>query len=374
MTGLLRELQQRTPQLLEHLEALVAVESPSADLTATAKAADAADALVGSLLGSPCERIEDAGRVHLRWSGGGPASVVLVMHVDTVWPMGTLGRWPFAVSGDRATGPGAFDMKAGVVQGLHALSLLPDLTGVRVVITTDEEIGSPTSRGLIEETAAGAAAALVLEPSAAGALKSARKGVSLYELEVTGRAAHAGLEPERGVNAAIELAHQLLALETVADAAAGTTVTPTLLSGGTTTNTVPATARVAVDVRAAVAAEQDRVDDVLRGLRPELPGARLTLHGGPNRPPLQASTSRELVLRAQQLAQELGLPPLLDTAVGGGSDGNFTAGIGVPTLDGLGAVGDGAHAEGEYVVVSAMPERAALVAALVTDLLRGPVS
>ena len=374
MTALLRELQQRTPQLLEHLEALVAVESPSTDLTATAKAADAADALVGSLLGSPCERVEDAGRVHLRWSGGGPTSVVLVMHVDTVWPMGTLGRWPFSVSEDRATGPGAFDMKAGLVQGLHALSLLPDLTGVRVVITTDEEIGSPTSRGLIEETAAGAAAALVLEPSAGGALKSARKGVSLYELEVTGRAAHAGLEPEKGVNAAIELAHQLLALEAVADAAAGTTVTPTLLSGGTTTNTVPATARVAVDVRAAVAAEQDRVDDALRGLRPVLPGARLTLHGGPNRPPLQASTSRELVVRAQQLAQELGLPPLLDTAVGGGSDGNFTAGIGVPTLDGLGAVGDGAHAEGEYVVVSAMPERAALVAALVTDLLRGPVS
>jgi glutamate carboxypeptidase len=291
------------------------------------------------------------------------------MHVDTVWPMGTAARWPFDVADGRATGPGAFDMKAGLVQGLHALSVLPDLTGVRVLITTDEEVGSPTSRALIEETVRGAAAALVLEPSAAGALKSARKGVSMYELVVTGRASHAGLEPEKGVNAGLELAHQLLTLESVADAPAGTTVTPTLLSAGTTTNTVPARATVAIDVRAMTEAEQSRVDQVLRGLRPVLPGAGLELLGGPNRPPLQPTASAELLTRARRLAEELGLPPLLDVAVGGGSDGNFTAGVGVPTLDGLGAVGDGAHAEGEYVVVSAMPERAALVAALVADLL-----
>jgi glutamate carboxypeptidase len=291
------------------------------------------------------------------------------MHVDTVWPIGTTDRWPFAVVGDSATGPGAFDMKAGLVQGLHALSLLPDLTGVRVVITTDEEIGSPTSRGLIEDTSRGARAALVLEPSAAGALKSARKGVSMYQLVVTGRAAHAGLEPEKGVNAGLELAHQLLALEGLADPAAGTTVTPTLLSAGTTTNTVPARATVALDVRAVTEAEQQRVDLALHGLLPALPGAGLELLGGPNRPPLQPSASADLVMRARLLAEELGLPSLRDVAVGGGSDGNFTAGIGVPTLDGLGAVGDGAHAEGEHVVISAMPERAALVAALVQDVL-----
>ncbi|MDX6199678.1 MAG: glutamate carboxypeptidase [Actinomycetota bacterium] len=359
--------------LLEHLEALVAVESPSTDLGAAARGADAADSLVKELLGTACERVESGDRLHLRWSGGGPARVVLVMHVDTVWPIGTLARWPFAVAEDRATGPGAFDMKAGLVQGLHALTLQPDLTGVRVLITTDEEIGSPTSRALIEETARGALAALVLEPSAAGALKSARKGVSMYELVVSGRASHAGLEPEKGVNAGIELAHQLIALEAVADPTVGTTVTPTLLSAGTTTNTVPARATAAIDVRAVTEDEQQRVDQVLRGLRPVLPGAGLELLGGPNRPPLQPASSTALVARAGRLAQELGLPALQDVQVGGGSDGNFTAGIGVPTLDGLGAVGDGAHAEGEYVVVSAMPERAALVAALVAELLAEPV-
>jgi glutamate carboxypeptidase len=368
-TSYLTALRDRTPLLVEQLEALVAIESPSLDLAATARAAEAANGLVGSLLGSRGEVLDDGGRVHLRWSGGGTARVALVMHVDTVWPMGTAARWPFDVADGRATGPGAFDMKAGLVQGLHALSVLPDLTGVRVLITTDEEVGSPTSRALIEETVRGAAAALVLEPSAAGALKSARKGVSMYELVVTGRASHAGLEPEKGVNAGLELAHQLLTLESVADAPAGTTVTPTLLTAGTTTNTVPARATVAIDVRAMTEAEQTRVDQVLRGLRPVLPGAGLELLGGPNRPPLQPTASAELLTRARRLAEELGLPPLLDVAVGGGSDGNFTAGVGVPTLDGLGAVGDGAHAEGEYVVVSAMPERAALVAALVADLL-----
>ena len=348
------------------------VESPSLDLVATAAAAGAADDLVLDLLGSRCERYDDDGRVHLCWSGGGPARVVLVTHVDTVWPLGTLGRWPFSVDGDVATGPGAFDMKAGLVQGLHALSLLPDLTGVRVLITTDEEVGSPTSRELIEKTAIGAAAALVLEPSAGGALKSARKGVSLYELVVHGRAAHAGLDPEKGINAGVELARQLLALDALPGEGLGTTVTPTVLTGGTTTNTVPARASVAVDVRVASAAEQDRVDAALRAMRPVADGARLEVLGGPNRPPLPLSASADLFERARRIADQLELPPLRDVHVGGGSDGNFTAGIGVPTLDGLGAVGDGAHAEGEHVVVSAMAERAALVAGLVQELLEQP--
>jgi len=368
-TTALPELRSRTPELLAQLEALVAVESPSADLAATAAAAGAVDDLVQALLGSRCERHGEDGRVHLRWSGGGPVRVVLVAHVDTVWPVGTTQRWPFTVADGRASGPGAFDMKAGLVQGLHALSLLPDLEGVRLLVTTDEEVGSPTSRALIEQTARGAAAALVLEPSAAGALKSARKGVSMYELAVHGRAAHAGLEPEKGVNAALELAHQLLGLDALAAPALGTTVTPTLVAAGTTTNTVPAQATAALDVRVSTDEEQDRVDRALRSVRPVLPEARLELRGGPNRPPLPAASSAGLVGRARRLAGELGLPPLLDVSVGGGSDGNFTAGIGVPTLDGLGAVGDGAHAEGEHVVVAAMAERAALVHALVAELL-----
>ncbi len=358
--------------MVDHLAALVAVESPSQDLVATAAGADVVDQLFVEMLGSPAERYGADGRIHLRWSGGGPIRVLLVGHVDTVWPLGTGTRWPFAVDGDRATGPGVFDMKAGLVQGIHALSLVSDLSGVAFLVTTDEETGSGSSRALIEESAIGARAALVLEPSAGGALKSARKGVSMYELVAHGRAAHAGLEPELGVNAAIEVAHQILTLGPVARAELGTTVTPTLMSGGTTTNTVPAAARVAVDVRVSSPEEQARVDAAMRGLRAHLPGARVEVLGGPNRPPMPSSASTELVSRSGRLAADLGLAPLRDVTVGGGSDGNFTAGIGVPTLDGLGAVGDGAHAEGEHVVITAMPERAALVAALVENLVTSP--
>ncbi|MCA1711975.1 MAG: M20 family metallopeptidase [Actinobacteria bacterium] len=355
--------------MIEELEALVAVESPSADDAATEAAARLVDDLFLQHLGSRGTWIADGRRGHLLWSGGGDTRVVLVGHVDTVWPFGTTARWPFTVIDGRASGPGAFDMKAGLVQGMHALSALDDLAGVRFLVTTDEEVGSPTSRELIEKTAQGARAALVLEPSADAALKSARKGVSMYELVVHGRAAHAGLEPEKGANAAVELAHQVLAMLEVADAAVGTTVTPTVASAGTTTNTVPAFARVAVDVRAAEPAEQQRVDAALRSLVARTPGTSLELRGGPNRPPLAPSSSAELVLRARRIAQDLHLPPLADVAVGGGSDGNFTAGIGVPTLDGLGAVGAGAHAEGEHVLVEAMPQRAALVTGLVRELL-----
>ena len=355
--------------MIDELEALVAVESPSADDAATEAAARLVDDMLLRHLGSRGTWIAENGRGHLLWSGGGETRVVLVGHVDTVWPFGTTDRWPFTVVDGRASGPGAFDMKAGLVQGIYALRELGDLAGIRFLVTTDEEVGSPTSRGLIEQTVAGARAALVLEPSAATALKSARKGVSLYELVVHGRASHAGLEPEKGVNAAVELAHQVLAVLAAADPRLGTTVTPTVMSAGTTSNTVPAQARIALDVRAAEPQEQQRVDDALRALTARLPGATLELRGGINRPPLPGSSSAALVQRARRIARDLGLPPLLDVAVGGGSDGNFTAGAGVPTLDGLGAVGDGAHAEGEYVLVEAMPQRSALVRGLVRELL-----
>jgi glutamate carboxypeptidase len=241
---------------------------------------------------------------------------------------------------------------------------------VTVLVTGDEEIGSPTSRDLIESTARGCAGALVLEASAdGGALKTARKGTSAYRVHATGRAAHAGLEPERGVNASIELAHQLLAVAALGDPALGTTVTPTVLAAGTTTNTVPAAGEFAVDVRARDVAEQGRVDRALRALRPVLPGARLTVSGGPNRPPLSSAASSELYARAVKLAVALGQPAPGRAAVGGGSDGNFTAGLGIPTLDGLGALGGGAHADDEHVLIGELPARAALVAALVADLL-----
>ncbi|WP_345682030.1 M20/M25/M40 family metallo-hydrolase, partial [Streptosporangium roseum] len=278
----------------------------------------------------------------------------------------------------------------------------------------DEEVGSPSSRALIEESARGCAAAFVLEAGAdGGALKTARKGTSIYELVVHGRAAHAGLEPERGANAGIELAHQILALAGIADrvnggrpgvpaaetspaaarglplppgpAAPGTpsaaaapggpgglgpvTVTPTVLSGGTTTNTVPALARVEVDVRVPTLAAQERVDELMRALSPRLAGTRLEVLGGPNRPPLEETSSAGLFALAQRIAAGLGLAPLSGVGVGGASDGNYTAGAGCPTLDGLGAVGGGAHAAHEHVVVAEMPGRTALLTGLIRAVL-----
>jgi glutamate carboxypeptidase len=322
-------------------------------------------------LGASPERIVVDGRTHLRWRlGAGPSRVLMLCHHDTVWPVGSLSTRPFDVTDGVLRGPGCFDMKAGLVLGLHAAAELADRSGVTMLVTGDEEIGSPGSRALIEAEAAGCAAALVLEASAdGGALKTERKGVSLYEVQAHGKAAHAGLEPERGVNATLELAHQLLAVAAIGDPARGTAVTPTVMSAGTTSNTVPAAGQFAVDVRVRDGAEQDRVDAAMRALRPALDGARLEVTGGPNRPPLDSAASAALFARATALAVALGLGPLTCAAVGGGSDGNLTAGVGTPTLDGLGAVGGGAHADDEHVLIAELPRRAALVAVLIADLI-----
>ncbi|HVV22241.1 MAG TPA: M20/M25/M40 family metallo-hydrolase [Pseudonocardiaceae bacterium] len=359
-----------TAQLVRDIETLVTCESPSADLAAVAASADVVARLGAQRLGVPAERIVLDGRTHLRWRlGSGPRRVLVLCHHDTVWPLGTLATHPFTVTDGVLRGPGCFDMKAGLVMALHAVATLADADGVTVLVTGDEELGSPTSRGLIETEAAGCAAALVLEAAAGRALKTERKGVSLYEVTAHGRAAHAGLEPEKGVNATIELAHQVQAVAALADPALGTTVTPTRLQSGTTSNTVPAAGGFAVDVRASNRAEQDRVDAAMHALQPVLPDAKLTVTGGPNRPPLEAASSASLFARAGELAAALGLPPLRGAAVGGASDGNFTAGVGVPTLDGLGASGGGAHADDEHVLVDELPGRTALVAALLADLL-----
>jgi glutamate carboxypeptidase len=298
--------------------------------------------------------------------------VLILAHHDTVWPLGSLETHPFSVKDGVLRGPGCFDMKAGLVLGLHALAELGVPDGVTLLVTGDEELGSPSSRELIESEAAGCAAALVLEASAdGGALKTARKGVSLYQVRAVGRAAHAGLEPERGVNATLELAHQVLAVSGFADNALGTTVTATALSSGTVSNTVPATGAFAVDARMWDPVEQLRVHAAMSSLLPVVPDAVLQVTGGPNRPPLPASSSAGLFDIAVKLADRLGLPPLASAEVGGASDGNFTAGVGTPTLDGLGAVGGGAHADHEHVLVGALPGRAALLAALIDELLRG---
>lgn len=359
--------------LLDELAALVSCESPSDDPAATAACAGVAAQIGTALLGQPPEQLDSGGRTHLRWRFSSRCRVLLLGHLDTVWPLGTLARWPFDVQGDRMTGPGVFDMKAGVVQLLDAASRIDDRDGIWVLLTCDEEIGSPTAEPLIAEAITGAAAVLVFEPSSDGALKTARKGVSQYTVRVTGRAAHAGLEPERGINAAVEAAHQVLAISGLADPAAGTTVTPTVVSAGTAANVVPAAASVAVDVRAATSAEQNRVEEGLRGLRPAVAGAALALQPGMRVPPLEAESSRGLFALAQRAAAGLDLPPLRGVQVGGGSDGNFTAAQGVPTLDGLGAVGGNAHAEGEWASLAAMPRRAALAAGLIRMILRpGP--
>lgn len=357
--------------MIDLLAALVAAESPTSAPDAVARCGGiVADAAV-DLLGQRPAEVVVGGRTHLRWRfGPAPTRVVLIGHLDTVWPLGTIERWPFTVADGKATGPGVFDMKAGIVQALHALASLTSLDGVALLLTGDEELGSPTSRPLVEETASGARAALILEPSAAGALKTARKGVSTYEVTVHGSAAHAGLDPERGANATVEVAHEILALAALGRPENGSTVTPTLLRSGQAANMVPAEATLHVDVRPASEDEQRRLDEAVRRLSPTVAGTTVDVSGGPNRPPLGASASAELFARAQRLAVQRGLPALDGVAVGGGSDGNFTAALGVPTLDGLGAVGDGAHAEGEHVLVGTMRERAALLADLVSDLLR----
>lgn len=369
-TDHLGRARERLPEMVDDVIRLLRCESPSDDLAATARSAELVAELGERLLGAPAERIRRDGASHLWWRFGSRPRVLLLGHHDTVWPTGTLDRIPAEVTDGVLRGPGCFDMKTGVVMALHAAALAGVPDGVCILITGDEEVGSPTSRTLIEECAAGCDAVLVLEASAdGGALKIARKGVSAYEVRVRGRAAHAGLEPEKGVNAAIELAHQILAVTELADAHAGTTLVPTVTTAGTTTNTVPAAASVALDVRAWTEAEQQRVHTALTSLASVVPGSRVEVDGGPNRPPLEASASATLLARADRLATRLGLGRLPTAAVGGASDGNFTAGLGIPTLDGLGAVGGGAHAEDEHVLVEEIPGRTALLAALIEDLL-----
>jgi glutamate carboxypeptidase len=355
--------------MLGLLDTLVTAESPTSDPGAVAACGRLVTEAAMDLIGEKPEEIVVDGCTHLRWRFGSQTDVLLLGHVDTVWPLGTIRRWPFSISEGIATGPGAFDMKAGIVQLLHALARLPDLDGVTVLLTADEEIGSPTSRALIEETAAAARAALVLEPAAGAALKTARKGVSKYEVFVRGLAAHAGLEPHKGANATVAMAQVVLALSALSRPELGTTVTPTVLRSGTAANVVPAEAVLQVDVRAATPEEQQRVDVAVRRLDATVPGTTVEVAGAPNRPPLPPSASADLFARAARLSLELGLPALEGVEVGGGSDGNLTAALGVPTLDGLGAVGGGAHAEDEHVVVDAMEGRASLVAALVGELL-----
>ena len=355
--------------IIDTIRRLVECESPSADLAALHRSADLIAAIGSELLGTRPERIDVDGVPHLRWRFGSTTRVLLLAHHDTVWPMGTIDRLPYNVRDGALTGPGCFDMKTGLAMALHAVSSLDDRDGITLLVTGDEELGSPRSRALIEETAAGANAALVLEAAGdGGALKVERKGISLYEMVISGRASHAGLEPEKGVNATVELAHLTIAAAALGERDAGTSVTPTLASSGATTNTVPSQAQLWIDVRARSAAELERVDAALHAYQAATPGASIEVRGGFNRPPLEAEMSQELFAIAARVAERLGHAPLTRIAVGGASDGNFTAGIGVPTLDGLGAVGGGAHAEHEHVLVAEIAPRTRLLSELIDEI------
>ena len=304
-----------------------------------------------------------------------PAGQLLVLgHYDTVYASGTIARMPFRISAGRAYGPGVFDMKAGLVQALFAFAALKNSAvplRKRLVFlwTSDEEIGSDSSRKYIESEARRSDAVFVLEPSLGpwGLLKTVRKGVGEAEIIVHGRASHAGLAPEEGINAVHELARQITRIEKWNDLRRGITINADIIEGGTRTNVIAERARAVLDLRALHAADMRRVENRLHALRPILPGARLEIRGGFNRAPLERKFSGALFARAKSLAAQMGLP-LGECIAGGGSDGNLTAALGIPTLDGLGAVGDGAHSAHEHILTNTMPARAALLAALLATL------
>ena len=352
--------------MLEDLRTLVEIESPSRDLDALQASAEAVAGIIEERVGGTAELVSSDAGPHVHWSGGGDPKVLILGHHDTVFPLGTLARRPFKVEDGRATGPGVFDMLGGLVQAVHGVASLDDRSGVEILMSADEEVGSRASRSLIEERAVACGAVLVLEGAAdGGAVKIARKGCGTFQVSIAGRASHAGLEPEAGVNALIEASHQVLAITELGRPEIGTTVTPTVASAGTTDNVVPAEAKLIVDVRVESAEEKARVEAAFAALTPRLSEATLDIEGGINRPPMPESASATLFAIARDV-----MPGVEGTAVGGGSDGNFTAAIGVPTLDGLGAVGGGAHADHEYLLVDSMAERANLVAGLVRTLQR----
>lgn len=368
----LRAARENTAVLADRLGVLVACESPAGAVPQLENCAELLASWGEAALGRPAQRGSAGPLPHLLWPAP-PGGILLLGHFDTVWPAGTIDQWPYAITDGRATGPGTCDMKGGIVQMLAALEMLHDTSRVGVMLTCDEETGSTTSRALIEEQARRSAAVLVCEPSTPdGSLKIARKGGSAYQLMIRGRASHAGVEPHLGINATVELARQVITVLDFADPANGTSVTPTVVSGGTTTNTVPEEARVAIDVRAWNCGELDRVDQAIQSLSPRLPGAVLTIGGGLNRYPMPEENALPLLAMAQAAAVDLGLTTPEGAYAPGASDGNFTGALGIRTLDGLGAVGDGSHARGEYVEVASMPDRAALLAGLIERLLDEP--
>jgi len=373
MKQLLSYLQQELPRGLQLLEQMVNMESPSTDKVQVDRFARFAGSQFETLGGIvdyiPAERFGDHLRV--RFPGKSSERILLLGHTDTVFPSGEAVKRPFQIQDGRATGPGVFDMKAGILILWSALRALLQTgeqfeNSITVLLTSDEEVGSATSRALLESEAGSSRAVLVLEPSLpGGVLKTARKGVGRFTVKAIGRAAHAGVDPAKGINAIEEIARQVLALQSMTDLQLGTTVTVGVIQGGTRSNVVPAEAGVEVDVRISTSEEAARMTRAIHGLQPQILGAQLEVRGGINRPPMERTTDTvRLFELARAIGTELGIG-IEEGSTGGASDGNFTSALGIPTLDGLGAIGDGAHSIDEYVDVASLPLRAALIAGLI---------
>ncbi len=380
MDAILSYLQKEQKNMLAALRMFVEAESPS-----TAKISlDRFGKVVGNLARNLNGHIryyesKQTGR-HLRLefrfnSEARSGQILLLGHLDTVWELGTIGRMPFRLKQGRAYGPGVFDMKSGIVSGLFAVKALHHLNipvkkKLVFLLTADEETGSRSSRPIIEKEARRSAFVLVLEPAHGlkGALKTARKGVGDFEVRVKGRSAHAGLEPEKGASAVAELCRQILRLERLADRRRGITVNVGVVSGGTRSNVVPGEAGAKVDVRIGSMEDMREMERKLHSLKPSDRRTAVEVTGRFNRPPLERTAlGAELFQRARRVARLLGIR-LAEVSVGGASDGNFTAALGIPTLDGLGGVGEGAHAAHENIIIRELPRRSALLAHLISDL------
>lgn len=364
----------RQEAMVRALEDLVSLESPTSEREAVNAVGDW---LAGAFaeLGAGVETLPQTAfgdHLRVRW-GQGDRQVLLVGHMDTVWPLGELARRPFKVSGNRAVGPGVFDMKGGLVAGQFAVAALRDLgldPGLQLVFlfNSDEEVGSLTSRPFIEEEARRSEAVLILEPSREGAVVTWRKGVGRFELDIQGVASHSGAAHERGVSAVQELAHQILRLEAMTNYERGTTVNVGVVAGGSKVNVRPATAWAEIDLRVSTAQAGRQMTEAILGLKPVDPRTSLVVSGGITRPPWEPSAAGQALFeRAHRVGQRLGLD-LWPAGSGGGSDGNFSAALGVPTLDGLGIVGEDAHALTEWVDLDSLPRRTALLVELLLDL------
>ena len=376
MTSLLTHFANRQSAILELTRQLVERETPSREAARLHALAEFTGTLFQEIGAEVTLFLEPGYGAHLRvrFGAGDTANaeqVLVLGHLDTVWPVGTLQRLPFRVTDEgTAYGPGIFDMKSSIACLLEALRAIQSQGLVMrhpltILLTCDEEIGSQTSRHLIEEEARRSIGALVLEPPISGGIvKTGRKGIGVYNLRAYGRAAHAGLDPSKGINAIVELAHQVQRLAALNDYERGLTVNVGVIHGGTTTNVVPAEAMAEIDMRFWTEADGQRLEAALQQLQPVLPDAKLELTGAINRPPMPRSPQNvALFEHARALAAEIGFE-LRDGVVGGGSDGNFTAALGVPTLDGLGVDGAGAHADHEHILINDIPRRATLLTRL----------